>query len=971
MGSSAVPLVGRELELRALERALDVAGAGRPCAVGIVGEPGIGKSRLLEELGRRAGARGYVVVSARASELERDVPFALWMEALDGQLSHHGAAALAGLDEEHLADLAVALPAVRRLTGVAPSVTGERHRVARSVRELLERLAATTPVAVLFDDVQWADPASTDVMSLLLHRLPEGGVVLGVAARAGRAQALEGGLHTAARHGGAEVLEVGALSRAAVDVLLGPSVGAAARARLFRESGGNPFYVEALLRAGAAGSPTQTAPGGPGVPRAVAAALAGEIAALEGRARRLVEGAAVVGDPFEPAIAASAAGMSEADALVALDVLLAADLVRATEQPRRFAFRHPLVRRAVYEAAGGGWKLAAHARAAGALASRGASEAERAHHVARAAHPGDMLAVELLARAGQQTALAAPATAAEWYEAALRLLPEAAEHDGQRLALSGAQASALAAAGRAVEARDALRRLVALVPADAVAERVGVVVALAELQALWTQEPDAALRLLEVERAALGGLAPGLEAALTLVMVRERAVHADHAGAEALAEEARAAARAAGDPALEAEAAACAADAAHCRLRDDDPESLAVVDARIAQAGALVEALSDEQLAQRLQAVFWLAVARYFTGAFRTARAAAERGVSVARRSGQGLYAPAFVVLRGWIDAGLGQFDAAEADLEEAQESALLSGNIQVAYWASIALSRVALARGRVEAALEHGQAAWDRLGVIEYSQAGYSVADVRLAAGDPRAAYAVLETFGWVNPGLWTLDRLTTLDVAVRVLLALGRVEDADTWVRRGPAEGGGRRGGVFGAILGHAEASLLLARSEAPRAAEVALTGASDGEAGSAPVWAGRCRTLAGAALVACGRADDARRELRRAAAELDARGAWGYRDDALRVLRRLGDRPRPATTTAPGRPEGGDGPLGALTRREREVALLMGDGRTNAQIAAALHLTESTVEKHVSRVLSKLSLGSRAGVIRLLAEQRASPP
>jgi DNA-binding CsgD family transcriptional regulator len=454
---------------------------------------------------------------------------------------------------------------------------------------------------------------------------------------------------------------------------------------------------------------------------------------------------------------------------------------------------------------------------------------------------------------------------------------------------------------------------------------------------------------------------------LTLVMVRERAVHADHAAAEALSEEARAAARAAGDPALEAEAAATGADAAHCRLRRDDAEARAAVDAKIAQAAALADALSDEQVAGRLQALFWLAAALDFTGSFAQARAAAERGLRVARRSGQGLYAPAFVLLRGWVDAELGRLDAAEADVEEALESALLSGNVQVAYWSSIALSRTALARGRIEAALEHGQAAWDRLGIIEYSQAGYSVADARLAAGDPQGAYAVLEAFGWVNPGLWTLDRLKALEVSVRVLLAVGRVDEAQAWVQRAPAEVGGRRTGVFGAMLGHIEASVLLDCDAAPRAAQVALAGAAEGDAGSAPLWAGRCRTLAGKALAACGRAGDARAELRRAAADLEARGAWGYRDEALRMLRRLGDRPRPALAGAHGRLDR-DARLDALTRREREVAALVAEAQTNAQIAARLHLSESTVEKHVSRVLAKLGLSSRAGVVRLLADERA---
>ena len=77
MTAGVPPLVGREAELRLLERALEQTEAGRSRAVGITGEPGIGKSRLLGQLGRRAAARGHLVVAGRAAELERDVPFAL------------------------------------------------------------------------------------------------------------------------------------------------------------------------------------------------------------------------------------------------------------------------------------------------------------------------------------------------------------------------------------------------------------------------------------------------------------------------------------------------------------------------------------------------------------------------------------------------------------------------------------------------------------------------------------------------------------------------------------------------------------------------------------------------------------------------------------------------------------------------------------------------------------------------------
>ena len=789
MNTGVRPLVGREAELVALDRALADADAGMPRALGILGEPGIGKSRILGELGRRAGERGHLVLAGRAAELERDVPFALWTDALGRRVDELGAAGLTGLSAEQLADLAVALPEVGRATGTAPAATVERHRVARAVRALLERWAADRPVALLLDDVHWADPASADVVALLLHRSPRGSVLLALAARTGRAPALEDALEAAARHGGARALELGALTAEAADALLPAGLGRATRARLYEVSGGNPLYLEALSGAGGEGAAAPATTVGARVPRGVVAALAGEVAVLAPEARALAQGAAVAGDPFDVAAAASAAGVSEDGALRMLDALLAADLVRPADRPRWFRFRHPLVRRAVYESAGGGWRIAAHARAAEALAALGASPAERAHHVERAAGPGDLEAVDLLTRAAEQTAPAAPATAAGWYEAAARLLPDAPEQDARRVALLTGQGFALAAAGRPGEARDVLRRVLGMLPREASAERVALVVTVGELEVLWTSNPESARRLLEAERSALGDAAPALSAALTLGLVRERSIHGEHAVAERLAGEAAAAARAAGDAPLEAEASAVAADEAHCALREDDPGALAAVDAKIARARALVDALSDERAAERLQMLFWLGVAHVFTGAHGPARDAAERGVRVARASGQGLFAPAFVCLRGWIDAERGLLDAAEADEEEARESALLSGNVQVAYWTSVALSRIALARGDAETALGHGRAAWERIGVIEYSQAGYCVADAQLAAGDPTSAHATLETFGWVQPALWTLDRVKACEVAVRTLLALDRVDEAEAFAGRAPPAALGRR--------------------------------------------------------------------------------------------------------------------------------------------------------------------------------------
>jgi DNA-binding CsgD family transcriptional regulator len=326
--------------------------------------------------------------------------------------------------------------------------------------------------------------------------------------------------------------------------------------------------------------------------------------------------------------------------------------------------------------------------------------------------------------------------------------------------------------------------------------------------------------------------------------------------------------------------------------------------------------------------------------------------------------ASAFVVLRAYADQELGRLDDAQAGAEEALESGLISGGSQVAFFASAVLSWTALMRGRPDAAVEHGQAMLEYMGAAPYNQAGSTIADARLALGDPQGALAALDASGWVRPEMVTFDRVRAAEVAVRVLLACGRLEEAAEWAGRVAAEGGGRRTSVFGAAVALAQAAVLLARGKGAEAARVAVDGASAADAGYGPVWAGRCRILAGEAFAAAGDAAAARAQLHRAVAQLETCGAWGHRDAALRALRRLGDRPRALVMT--GTATLADGPLSALTPREREVAELVGEGQTNAQIAARLQLSERTVEKHVSSMLGKLGVPSRTGVVRLLAAE-----
>jgi predicted ATPase len=149
-----------------------------------VGAPGIGKTRLVAELAARADARGHIVLTGSSAEFERDVPFGVFVDALDEYLESVDPRRLDRFGEEVRAELAQVFPSFPdRGRGNVSGLQGERYRTNRAVRELLERLAATKPTVLILDDFHWADAASIDLVSSLLHRPPDAAVLLVLGAR--------------------------------------------------------------------------------------------------------------------------------------------------------------------------------------------------------------------------------------------------------------------------------------------------------------------------------------------------------------------------------------------------------------------------------------------------------------------------------------------------------------------------------------------------------------------------------------------------------------------------------------------------------------------------------------------------------------------------------------------------------------------------------------------------------------------
>ena len=890
---SGTALVGRDAELDAIDRLIEAAARGESSMLLVRGEAGIGKTRLLDRLSHRAAERRFAVLRGRATELESDVPFAAVVEAL-----------------EPLDDVALATPA-------SPA---ERWRLHRGLRERLDALPGGHPFALVLDDVHWADPATLELLEHLMRRPPERPHLLVAALRPGDVAERLLAIRPAA------ALDLGPLAREAAEPLLAGLVDPNERERMFTQSGGNPLLLEELARAG----PGAEAPGG------IVAAIGAERAALPAPARMLLDGAAIVGDPFDLDLAAAAGGLDADQALTGLDALVERGLVRPDDIPRRFVFRHPVVRSAVHAAVPAGEEIAAHVRAARALEAAGAALPARARHLAHAAAPGDAESAATLRAAAALVRPQAPAIAADWLVAARRADPRLGA-DGQ-LAL----AETMVEAGR-------LEAALAVVDEAAVADgaadrehRVGLAVAGATVERLLGRHEAGSRRLERVLDEAPGS---GLLMAHLAISAYELGAAEETA---AWAQRARASDA---DRLVHAAAAAMLAPAHAFAGR---------ADAARAEGDAAVEAVdraSDAELAgagELLTAVAWglLAVERFVD-----VLSVARRSALVIRATGNGPAAIALDVAAISALGLLGRIEEAVAAADEAEQAARVTGNDQAVQWALWMHAWALLERGDLDAALAAAEGSVDLAQRLDDSAlttiARAVLGAVLVARGEPARGRPLLDAYD-LEPGWrcrWT-PPLVEADLALGDASAAAAHADQATALAESTPLAGPR------AAAGRAQALVALARGETARAVELAGAAVADAERVDGALDVARARLIAGRALAASDR-DGALRELAAAEQAAATAGAARVRDEALQEQRRLGRRVGRGGER--GRAGGG---VGALSPRECEVAGLVADGRTNREIAARLFLSEKTIETVLSRVFRKLGVRSRAEVAARVA-------
>ena len=454
---SSAALVGRQAELDRLEAVMDVVARGGSEVVLIDGEAGVGKSRLLRELAGRATARGFRVAIGRCVEFGEEIwPLAPLREMV--------ASVANDLDSEAF-DLVVG-NARAVLARLAPEVgdddTGnapvEGTRLCELVVGVFRRLAQRGPLLLVVDDLHWADSTTRTLFSLLARAGGLGPILLVGTYRSDeldRRHPLRPALAEIIRSARPERLELRTLDRAGTADVIAAIAGVAIDGRamddIYRLSGGNPFFVEELVAARAAG-----VTGFPETLRDVVLARAGTLDDTS----FAVLGVVAAAGSTAPAVLADVCALDEMSLATTIDVLVAAALLVHDGEDVRF--RHELARSVFYGELAPSERARVHARLA--LSSE-ALRPERPGDIARhwsAAHDAPRALTASIAAGRQALRTGAAAEAEGYFTRALELWP--AVDDAEKLtgldhaALLGETSVAARHARHVPEAIDLARR---------------------------------------------------------------------------------------------------------------------------------------------------------------------------------------------------------------------------------------------------------------------------------------------------------------------------------------------------------------------------------------------------------------------------------------------------------------------------------------------------------------------------------
>jgi DNA-binding CsgD family transcriptional regulator/tetratricopeptide (TPR) repeat protein len=979
---SSPVLVGRDAEVARLDAALERAAAGRPGIVVVAGEAGVGKTRLVAELLGRAGGRGAVALSGGCLDVGEGVlAYAPMVEALRPLVGVLDAGELERVLGGARGELARLVPELGPPDGGRPAEAPlAPTRLFELLLGVLHRLAERGPVLLVVEDLHWADQSIRDLLGFL-HRNLRGGVALVLTYRSDelhRRHPLRPFLAELDRSGRAERLELDRLGRRELAELLAAILEEPAAPALVGEilgrSEGNPFFAEELLAAHLDGTR---------LPSALRDVVLARVEALSEPTQRVLEVAAVAGSRVDHELLAAVVEQ-ETEELVALLREAVTRHVLAVDQANAYVFRHALVQEAIYDdllPVQRGPLHAAYARALerrierrgdGSGAGGGAVErGQLAWHWYAAHDLGQALLASV--RAGQAAeASSALAEALGHYERALSLwdqAPEAAARsplDRGMVLHRAAEAANLAGYD---ERAIALGRL-ALDRVDAAADprRAG---ALLERLARyhWTAaNTPQAMAAVERAVAIIPSEPPSQELARALAAHGQLLMLLDHhAEAMARCQEAVAVARKVGARAVEGHA-------------------LTTLGTSLGILGHLEEGIADLEQGRRIARELVnvddigrthanLATVLEMAGRSADAVEVFLAGAEMARQFGAlGRYGPFLLADAANSLLSLGRREEAGRLLDQVFDLDLRSPGLWIRPLTvrgtlrlrsgDLAGAQADLRRilDQVPAPLDPQNAIPVLAGLAEVALWDGRPADARAAVDEGLEVLATADASSWVGE----LCRTGLAVAAALAERARDRRAEAEERAARELAAGLVERARAAIAAPQVAPTPVMEANLRASEAEWSRAAGPSDPErwAAAAQAWAalgypwpaGYARWRQAEALLARGApraaAGTALAEARALAGGLGARLLTAEIDALARRAR---------IEVAPSADGGAPAPADAtdelgLTPREREVLVLLADGRTNRQIAEALFISVKTASVHVSNILAKLGVANR---------------
>ena len=980
------PLVGRADELARLMAHVDRAAEGRPSAVLVAGDAGVGKTRLLDELSRRAADRGLRVLTGHCVDLgDVGLPYLPFVDLLRDAVADP--ARTPGLaDHPALAGLLTGRPGTAAVVPgddaeaggprgrgqLRPPADDGRLQLFEAVASLLGELAAGTPLLVVLEDLHWADRSSRDLLRYLLARLVSVDEPIVVVASY-RADDLH--RRHPLRPLLAELVRLPGVDRLALEPLPDPDVEALVRELAAASGGvaagtvedvvaraeGNAFYAEELLAAGLAGE---------ALPLGLTDVLLARVEQLTPQAQQVLRVAAVAGRQVRHELVSAVSSQSPQETEQALAEAVHHHLLVVSDDGR-YRFRHALLREAVLADLLPGERVRLHAEVAAHLAANpgAGTAAERAHHARESNDlPGAFSASLEAADAARR--IGAPAEQLQHLEAALALwaaVPDAVERAGREqwvlLLDTAAAARAIGELHRGVGLLRSAQQV--LGPDGDPVARARVHYTLAQALTRIEEAGDAL-----VESAAAMALVPADPPSVVRTWAASahartlyslgRIAEGDVAAVEALV---------AAD-ALDLDSAW--ADTAVSLARLQDSGNLPMLRTRLQEARERAERSGDPDVEMRVW--FSLAIVAYEAGEIAETLEHAEAGLARARVLGMewSFYGAEVRHLQVVARFAGGDWDGSLRAADELARVPEMAAHVRadgllvlVGRGDPEARPRLAWARGLATR--------WDSHVLLMLATVSAEI-ELAAAAGDPATA---AERARWADgrlQALWGDDRLASVRLTASALAAVadavaaarlvGDAEAVARWEAEGEslAEVGRTAARVHDPAIGAAGPEALA--WEARLEAEVRRVQGTP----SPELWRqtvelfgyghvyeqARSRFRLAEALLTTDERAGAAAELASAHEVAVRLGAVPLRT-AIEALARRGRLELPGMARAPEA-------SAVFTPREREVLALMAAGRTNRQIGGELFISEKTASVHVSNILAKLGAGGRTEAVAI---------